>query len=247
MRTSNRIVSIIQARTGSTRLPAKVLKDIGGQTMLARVVRRTQRSAMLDEVAVATTVNAADEPIVTECVNLGVPVFRGAEEDVLDRFFLAARACDGQVIVRITSDCPLIDPGVIDKVVNAFLEAEPDYASNCQERTYPRGLDTEVMTVAALDIAWRHAREPYQRAHVTPYLYQNPERFRLLSVTGDRDYSAYRWTVDTPEDLAFVQGVYQEFGNDDAFAWTDVLALLSREPALAEVNREIQQKTLREG
>jgi spore coat polysaccharide biosynthesis protein SpsF len=232
---------------GSTRLPGKVLQDIGGATMLARVVRRAQRATSLSQVVVAATTSPADEAIVAECAHLGVPMFRGDEQDVLDRYYRAAQAYQAQVVVRITSDCPLIDPGVVDKVVAAFLDARPDYASNCLERTYPRGLDTEVMTLAALERAWLQAGEPYQRAHVTPYLHQNPGLFKLLSVTDDRDHSHYRWTVDTPEDLAFVREVYARLGNADSIAWADVLALLEREPALTELNRAIQQKALHEG
>lgn len=242
-----RVVAIIQARIGSTRLPGKVLKDIGGCTMLARVVHRTKRATLLDEVVVATTVEPADKAIVAECAKLDVPVFRGDEQDVLDRYYRAAQAHRAEAIVRITSDCPLIDPGVTSKVVRAFLETNPHYASNSLERTYPRGLDTEVMTLSALERAWHQATESYQRVHVTPFLYQNPDLFKLLSVKNDQDYSSYRWTVDTPEDLAFVQEVYERLGNDDAIDWTDVLGLLEREPALVEFNRAIQQKALHEG
>jgi spore coat polysaccharide biosynthesis protein SpsF len=241
------IVAIIQARMGSTRLPGKVLKDIGGETMLARVVKRTQRATSLSQVVVATTTSLADAAIVTECVRLKVPVFRGDEEDVLDRYYQAGQAHKADAVVRITSDCPLIDPGVVDQVVQAFLDARPDYASNTLERTYPRGVDTEVVTMTALHRAWREAREPYQRVHVTPYFYQNPQLFRLLSVKADADYSRYRWTVDTSEDLAFVQTVYTRLGNDDAISWRAVLTLLESEPVLAELNRYIQQKELSEG
>ena len=241
------VVAIIQARMGSNRLAGKVLKDIGGETMLARVVRRTQQATSLDEVLVATSVDATDEPVVAECTKLKVPVFRGAEEDVLDRFYRAAQAYRAQAVVRITADCPLIEPSVIDRIVNAFLEARPDYASNILQRTYPRGLDTEIMTLPALERAWIQATESYQRVHVTPYFYQNPDLFELLSVTNDRDYSAYRWTVDAPEDLSFIREVYGRLGNNVAITWADVLALLVKNPALAELNRSIRQKAVHEG
>jgi spore coat polysaccharide biosynthesis protein SpsF len=232
---------------GSTRLPGKVLKDIGGQTMLARVVRRTQRATLVDRVVVATTRESADEAIVAECVRLGTQAFRGDEEDVLDRYYQVAAAQGAEAVVRITSDCPLIEPEVIDQVVDAFLRAEPDYASNFLERTYPRGLDTEVTTFTALECAWREATEPYQRAHVTPYLYQHPDRFELLSVKAETDLSDHRWTVDTPEDLVFVREVYARLFNQDWISWTDVLNLLSREPGLLKLNRTVRQKTLQEG
>jgi len=242
-----RVVAIIQARLGSSRLPGKVLQDLGGSTMLARVVRRTQRAGSLDGVVVATTVEQTDGAVVAECGKLEVPVYRGDEQDVLDRYYQAAQACSAEVIVRITSDCPLIEPEIIDKVVLAFLEARPDYGSNTLERTYPRGLDTEVMTISALECAWQNATERYQRVHVTPYLYENPDQFRLLSVKNAQDYSGYRWTVDTPDDLAFVREVYQRLGDGDAIHWMDVVALLAREPQLAELNRAIGQKALHEG
>ena len=242
-----RMVAIIQARLGSSRLPGKVLQDIRGSTMLARVVRRTQRALSLDDVVVATTVERADEAIVAECRKLAVSVFRGDEQDVLDRYYQAARTHRAEAIVRITSDCPLIEPEVIDKVVHAFLEARPDYGSNVLQRTYPRGLDTEVMSISALERAWQNATERYQRVHVTPYLYENPDQFRLLSVKNAQDYSGYRWTVDTPDDLAFVREVYQRLGDGDAIHWMDVVALLAREPQLAELNRAIGQKALHEG
>jgi spore coat polysaccharide biosynthesis protein SpsF len=242
-----RVVAIIQARMSSTRLPGKVLKDIGGETMLARVVRRTLGATQVGSVLVATSTEADDAAIVAECARLHIPVFRGDQEDVLDRYYQAALAHEAEAIVRITSDCPLIEPEVIDEVVDAFIEAEPDYASNCLERTYPRGLDTEVITFDALKRAWREAAEPYQRVHVTPYLYQHPDRFRLLSVTAETDQSDHRWTVDTPEDLAFVRSVYARLDKPNGPSWIEVLQLLKREPGLRELNRAVQQKALDEG
>jgi spore coat polysaccharide biosynthesis protein SpsF len=242
-----RMVAIIQARMGSTRLPGKVLMDIGGQTMLARVVSRVRRSTLIDEIVVATTINEKDDPIVTECRNLGVPYFRGSEEDVLDRYYQAALAHKAEGIVRITSDCPLIDPGEVDKVVREFLSQEPDYASNSLERTYPRGLDAEVMTMEGLAKAWQEAKEFYQRVHVTPYIYQNPRLFRLCSVKANKDYSSYRWTVDTSEDLSLVRTVYARLACKDVFSWRDALDILEDEPQLAELNRHVGQKNIEEG
>lgn len=242
-----RIVAIIQARMGSTRLPGKVLADVAGRTMLARVVRRVRRAGRLDEVVVATTTAAGDEPVVEHCQRLGVACFRGQEDDVLDRYYRAATAHAADAVVRITSDCPLIDPEVIDRVVGAFLDRQPDYASNTLRRTWPRGLDTEVTTTAALSRAWREAAEPYQRVHVTPYLYQHPEHFTLLAVTGEEDLSAGRWTVDTGEDLDFVRAVCERMGGEDGFSWREVHRLLGDEPSLAERNRHVRHKRLTEG
>lgn len=242
-----KVVAIIQARMGSSRLPGKVLRDLQGQSMLARVVNRVRRARSVDEVLVATTDCSADDLIVQECRRCSVPVFRGNEDDVLDRYFRAAQWTNADVIVRITSDCPLIDPEITDKTVRAFLEKRPDYASNVMVRTYPRGLDTEVMTAPALERAWREADQPYQRAHVTPYIYEHPGEFKLLQVSGAVDYNSQRWTVDTSEDLEFVREVYGRLGDDGEFLWEDVLALLEREPQLLELNRFVQQKALREG
>lgn len=241
-----RVVAIIQARMGSTRLPGKVMEDIGGHTMLARVVERTKRAELLHEVVVATTVDLGDEVIVDECQRLAVPVYRGKENDVLDRYYQAASLHQGDTIVRITSDSPLIDPTVVDRVIGAFLAEAPDYASNVIERAYPLGLDTEVMTMSALTRAWQEARQAYERVHVTPYIYEHPELFRLLHVKGEADYSHYRWTVDMPEDLAFVRAVYRRLGNDESIGWEDVVDLLEKDPSLAKINRHVRQKALLE-
>jgi spore coat polysaccharide biosynthesis protein SpsF len=241
------VVAIIQARMGSTRLPGKVLKDIQGETMLARVLNRVRRARLLDELLVATTDRFADDVIVKECQHWSVPVFRGDEEDVLDRYFRAAQLVKAEIVVRITSDCPLIDPEIIDKTIAAFLDARPDYASNTLVRTYPRGLDTEVMTHDVLGRAWQEARTPYQRVHVTPYIYERPAEFRILPVTGSADHSSLRWTVDAQEDLEFVRAIYSRFGDNDAFLWRDILDVLGREPQLIKLNRSVTQKAIHEG
>ncbi len=242
-----KVVVIIQAHMGSTRLPGKVLEDIGGQSMLARTVRRASRAALADEVVVATTTEPRDEIIVRECAALGVAVFRGSEDDVLDRYYQAARAHSAEAVVRVTSDCPLLDPEVTDQVIRVFLEGDCDYASSGLVRTYPRGLDTEAFSFAALEAAWREATEAAHRAHVTPYIYLTTGRFRLREVTCEADYSRYRWTVDMPEDLAFVRAVYDRLGRDGDFSWREVLALVEREPELVTINAHVEQKRLEEG
>ncbi len=239
-----RVIAIVQARTGSTRLPGKVLHDLGGDTMLARVIRRTRRAGLLENAVVATTTSSQDDPVVAECRRLDVPWFRGNEHDVLDRYFSAAEAFRAEGIVRITSDCPLIDPGLIDRVIGAFLANRPDYASNFLERTYPRGLDNEMMTFDGLAQAWLDAERPYQRVHVTPYFYENPDLFRLFPVKHDCNLSDRRWTVDTPDDMQFARAIYARFGGDDQFTWQEVLQLLEAEPQLEELNRHVRHKKL---
>ena len=182
--------------------------------------------------------------IIRECRHLKVEYFRGSENDVLDRYYRAARAGAAGVVVRITSDCPVIDPQLVDETIEVFQQQRGDYASNVFPRTYPRGLDTEVFTTAALEQAWRDAHEPYQREHVTPYFYQHPELFRLASMHGQVDYSQYRWTLDTAEDLELLRAIYAHFSNQDDFSWREVIQLMEREPELAELNSHVIQKAL---
>ncbi len=239
-----RVVAIVQARMGSTRLPGKVLRDLAGETMLARVVRRLRGAKLLDEVLIATTDRPKDDAIVAECRKSSVAVFRGDQDDVLDRYFKAAQQASADIVVRVTSDCPLIDPEITDKTIEAFTSNLPDYASNTIVRTYPRGLDTEVVSMAALTRAWREARKPYEREHVTPYIFEHPEEFLLLPVVGDQDYSPHRWTVDTLEDFEFVQAIYSRLKGKEGFSWREVLDVLDREPDLRDLNRCVVQKSV---
>jgi len=238
-----RVVAIIQARMGSTRLPGKVLLDLAGEPMLARVVKRSQRATMLQEVMVATTTRPADEAIVELCAEHGWPCFRGSEDDVLDRYYRAAKDHRADVVVRITSDCPLIEPEIVDCIAQEFFEKGPlDYASNTlPPRTFPLGLDVEVMAFDALERAWREDDSHAWREHVTPYIYRHPEKFALRAVVNDKDYSHMRWTVDTVDDLAFVRRIYDYFGHD-AFSWQDVLSTLEEHPEWLEINRHVVQK-----
>lgn len=244
---NGKIVAIIQARMGSTRLPGKVLMDLAGDTVLARVVNRTRRAKLLSKVAVATSVLPADDAIVRECERLGVACYRGDESDVLDRYYQAAQQFAADIVVRITSDCPLIDPELIDSVICAFLEQRPDYATNALHRTYPRGLDVEGFTVDVLGLVARSAREAHQRAHVTPYIYENPGLFRIVSLTSEKDASSHRWTLDTVEDLEIIRAVYEHFGAHDDVGWREVLQLMESRPELTRINSEVKQKALREG
>jgi len=239
-----KITATIQARMGSTRLPGKVLMTVGTEPVLARVVHRLRRAALIDGIIVATSDRPADDAIVRECNRLQVACFRGSENDVLDRYWQAAQWCGAEAIVRITSDCPLIDAELVDETIQAFLSHSADYTSNALERTYPRGLDAEVFTIATLERTWRAAREAYEREHVTPYIYEHPELFRLVSVRDERDYSAYRLTLDTHEDLQLIRTIYSRFEGRDDFGWQDVLALMEREPELAQLNARVLQKAV---
>lgn len=240
-----KVVAIIQARMGSTRLPRKVMLDVGGLPMLTRVVSRTQRATTVHEVIVATTVESVDKDIVDLCKINNWPYYRGSEQDVLDRYYHAAKAFSSDVIVRVTSDCPLIDPAIIDLCVQRILQERLlDYVSNTiPPRRFPRGLDVEVMRFSALERAWREDKNLSWREHVTPYIYNHPEKFVLESVTNDIDYSSMRWTVDTQEDIDFVRCIYQHFGHD-LFTWHDVLAVLKEHPEWLAINGHIQQKVI---
>jgi len=236
------VTAIIQAHMGSTRLPGKVLMDLAGEPMLSRVVKRTMRAQKINKVVVATTTKPQDDVIVDLCQAEGWLYFRGSEEDVLDRYYQTAKKYGGDIIVRITSDCPLIEPEVTDLVINEFLRSQADYASNSFEpHTYPRGLDTEVMSFAALERAWREDKNPAWREHVTPYIYRHPEKFKLYAVRNDKDYSYLRWTVDIAQDLELVRKIYEHFGND-RFSWQEVIALLQKHPEWLEINKDVLQK-----
>lgn len=241
-----KVVAIIQARLGSTRLPGKVLLDLAGEPMLARDMNRLARAETLDEVVVATTIEPADDAIVALCQDRGWPYVRGSENDVLDRYYRAAQAYQADAVVRVTSDCPLIEPQIVDRVVREFLNRQPEvvYAANTlSPRTFPRGLDTEVMCFDALERAWREDDNPAWREHVTPYIRRHPELFQSHSVLNDEDLSYMRWTVDTSEDLTFVRRVYEYFGHD-RFSWQDVLALLEQHPEWGAINRHVEQKVI---
>lgn len=237
-------VAIVQARMGSTRLPGKVLLPLLGEPVLSRVMRRTARASRLDEVVVATSGDRSDDPIVELAEREAWPVVRGSADDLLDRYMLAARTHEADVVVRITSDCPLIDPEVIDRTVEAFAAGDCDYASTALEpRTFPRGLDVEVISRETLARAWQEDGDPAWREHATPYIYRHPELFRLCAVTADEDHSEQRWTIDTPADYELVRRIYDALGRDD-FSWREALEIVEAHPDWMDLNRDVVQKVV---
>lgn len=237
-------VAVIQARMGSTRLPGKVLMPLLGAPMLTRVVERTRRAMTVDEVVVATTTHPADDVIAAIGGEHAWPVVRGSEMDLLDRYVAAARAHDADVIVRITSDCPLVDPELVDAVVRRLAADAADYASDTlPPRTVALGLDVEAMTRATLERADAEDQDPTWREHVTPYIYRHPERFRLTGVALPEDLSGYRWCVDTADDLEVVRRIYEALGTD-RFGWRDVLEVVRANPDWALLNAHVQQRTV---
>ena len=218
--------------------------DLGGQPMLARVVERARRAETLDEILVATTDLPADDAVAQFCAARGWPVFRGSPTDLLDRYYQAAKSRGAEIVVRVTCDCPLIEPEILDAVVRLREARGADYAANGWSKpSFPRGLSAEAFTFSALERAWKEDENPAWREHATPYLYKHPELFKLADLVDETDRSGMRWTVDTPEDLAFVRRIYEAFGRDD-FSWKNVLALLEKHPEWLEINRHVAQKEL---
>lgn len=238
-------VAIVQARTGSTRLPRKVLADIEGKSMLVRVVERLRAATRLDEVVVATTTNPGDDAVAEHCESRGIAYFRGDEDDVLDRFWQCATEHEADVIVRVCADCPLIDPELVDATLAALAEDdELDYvALSIPFRTYPLGLDVEAIRAPALERAWREDTRPDWREHVTPYIYRTPGIFKLRGLKNADDLSWMRWTVDTPADLEFVRRIYASFGTGD-MTWREVVERLRSHPEWQRINDGVSQRTV---
>jgi spore coat polysaccharide biosynthesis protein SpsF (cytidylyltransferase family) len=241
------VVAIIQARMGSERLPGKVMLDIEGQTMLARVVRRVQQAKSIDDVVVATTSSKQDDVVADEGTRLGVRVTRGSEEDVLDRFRQAATESGAATIVRVSADSPLVDPEVTDMVVDAYMSQDVDYASNKLGPSFPLGLDVEAFSRDALEKTWKEASEPYERSHVTVRMYSSNTSMNLLPVTTTPDRHDWRWTVDTPEDLEFAREVFRRMGEGNDFSWQDVVTLIEENPEVAAINSHLKPKAIELG
>ena len=225
----------------SSRLPGKVLKPLVGAPMILRQIERLRRAVALDGIVVATSTEASDDVLCDACDAAGIEVVRGDLNDVLDRFRQAARVLgDPAHVVRLTADCPLADWTVVDACVALHLRAGADYTSNVIQRSFPKGLDVEVMTLAALDRVWREATDPYEREHVTPYIHRHPELFGLAHLTQGVDQSAWRWTVDTPEDWAMVEAVYQAlYRPGEPFTREAAAGFLETHPKTAQLNRAL--------
>jgi spore coat polysaccharide biosynthesis protein SpsF len=264
-------VAIIQARMGSSRLPGKVLLDIAGKPMIQHVIERTKRAQTVDSVLVATTSDPSDDPIAAFATALNIPCYRGSLHDVLDRYYRAAKIHNAETIVRITADCPLIDPQVIDQTValvcqpSTFNLQPSDFSCNRLPppfaRTFPIGLDVEACTFAALERAWKESTEPFHREHVMPYIYEGThltsETPHLAQGTSQRgfqiaqlhhlpDYGSLRWTVDTPEDLTFIRELFAHLKDKPDFTWYDALQVVQQHPELTEINATVRHKTMKE-
>jgi spore coat polysaccharide biosynthesis protein SpsF len=245
-----KIVCIIQARMGSSRLPGKVLMDICGQPMLAWVVERVRRSNKINQVVVATTTDESDEPIVEYCLANKIACTRGDVFDVLDRYYQAASQYQADIVVRVTADCPLIDPQLIDQVIEELQTRGLDFTANRLpppfKRTFPIGLDVEAASIRAFTEAWQNAEQLHEREHVMPYLYSGPVKYKTSVIQAEADFGSQRWTVDTPEDLEFIRRVVALLGGRKDFTWHDILNLVQAHPDLTEINADIHHKFLDE-
>ena len=243
-----KIVAIIQARMGSSRLPGKVMEDIAGMPMIAWVVKRAQLSEKISRVMIATTDDPNDYPIEHWCNQNKVQSYRGSVFDVLDRFYQAAKSIKADIIVRLTADCPLIDPVVIDQVIDMFENENADFAANRlpppYHRTYPIGLDVEVVSFKALEQAWHEAHHKFEREHVLPYLYSEKGRFNVSILDAEKDFGALRWTVDTPEDLEFLRALAAQMDFSLNTRWLEILDFLEAHPELALINADVQHKSM---
>ena len=241
-----RVVIVVQARMGSSRLPGKVLMDLHGRPLLERQIERLRRSRAAHDIIIATSTLAQDDPIIDLAAQLGIATFRGDEEDVLARFAGAAAASEADVVVRVTADCPLVDPEILDRCVTRLLDdPDLDYVSNTLVRTYPRGLDVEVFTRDVLERVHREASVPDDREHVTLFVWRQPERFRLGGVADHHDHSALRWTVDTLADLDVVRAVYDDlYPTNPSFTYSDALAHAIEHPDVHARNRHVRQKSV---
>lgn len=243
-----KIGAIIQARMGSTRLPEKVMKNLQGKTVLEHVIERVKQSKLIDEIIIATTTHERDAVIESEALRCGVKVFRGSEEDVLARYYYTAKANKLDVVVRITSDCPLIDSIVLDEIIDFYQKNNYDIVSNAgsdlSNRTYPRGLDTEIFSFNLLENAFNHAKEKYKREHVTPFIYENSTN--VFYYKNSVDYSKYRWTLDTDEDFELISEVYKYLyhGVHD-FYLSDIVKLFENMPELYDINAHVEQKKIK--
>lgn len=231
-------VAIVQARLSSVRLPNKVMRPICGTPMIGLLLNRLSQSNKIDQIVVAIPKDKCNEQLATFVDALGYVSYRGSEEDVLDRYYHAAKKVKAETIVRITADCPLIDPGLIDNIIKKFQQSDGDYVANTIPPTFPDGLDTEVFSFKALEQAWYNAKAPMEREHVTPFI-KKSNKFICLNYANDNDYSNERWTVDEKEDFALVQNIFEYFHPRVSFDWMEVLGLREKRPEWFDVNKHL--------
>lgn len=238
--------AIIQARCGSTRFPNKVFADINGKPLLWHVVNRLKYSDLIDEIIVATTVNAKDDVIETWCKNENVKCFRGSEDDVLDRYYQASLAFPSDYVVRVTADDPFKEPGVIDQVIGKLINENLDLVTNNFPPSFPEGLDCEAFTFEILRTMALNATDPFEREHVTQYVYRNPDRFKIGNVSSDIPLSHLRWTIDNTEDYLMVKEIYNKRNknSNDILLMDEILSILKENPDIANINSGVKRSAM---
>lgn len=240
-------VIIIQARMGSTRLPGKVMMKLKGKSMLEQLINRLRNCINVDDIIVATSVEEKDDSIEQECKRINVNCFRGSEDNVLSRYYYAAKESNADVIIRITADCPVMDYKIIDNMLEKFMKSNTDYMSNFDilENTFPRGMDVEIISKNALDKTYKEATQEFEKEHVTPYIYRNPDKFILMGYSNSRDLSNYRFTVDTKEDFELIQIIYDNlYDFNKEFSMEDIVDFIDRNPNLKHINEYVKQKPI---
>jgi len=238
----SRVIVIVQARTGSTRLPNKVLLPLNGHSVLEEVIERVKKAKLIDSIVVATTMKLSDLKIVQKSIQANVHIYCGSELDVLDRYYQASRIMKADHVVRITADCPLLDASIIDRVISTHINSNSDYSSNVSPPTFPDGLDVEVFTFASLFQAWTNAKLPSEREHVTPYIRNHAELFKQINIKADNDFSSKRWTLDNSEDYKFLTKLFQSAKKKNSLQrFTDILKILEKYPELEKINQNIER------
>lgn len=235
---------IIQARMGSTRLPGKIMKKIEQKTVLEYVISSLEKSEFIQEIIIATTKNKEDDVIEDKVKKLGKKIYRGSQDNVLERYTFAARENKLDIVIRITSDCPLIDVNIVDSIIKEFIDKKPDYISNTIKRTYPRGMDCEVFSINALERAYRDAESESDKEHVTPYIYKNPDKFKISNYCADEDNSKYRITLDVEEDFEVISFIIKEINNKMLdFSYESVIKIIE-DSKIYTINQHVEQKKI---
>lgn len=236
-----KIVAILQARCSSSRLPNKVMLKIMNKPMIQHQINRLKKSKLVDEIVIATSTDKSDDLLARLCKKLNLPIFRGSLNNVLDRFYHTANHYKADIVVRLTGDCPLIDPEIIDMAIQKHLLEENDYTSNIIIETYPDGLDVEVISISAIKEAWKNSKLKSEKEHVTTYI-RKKSKYKKSNLSSEEDMSHYRWTVDEPADFEFVTKVYESLGkNEKHFSTSEIYDLLEKEPRLQDINCNIQR------
>lgn len=240
MEKKGKIVAIIQARMGSSRFPGKVLKEVNGIPLLKYQFDRVEQSIFITETVIATTVKEQDSLITEFCEQNRISFYRGSEDDVLNRYYECAREYQADIVIRLTADCPLIDPGVIDDVIKIYIENDYDFVANTappEGVTYPEGMDVEVFSLQLIERSAREAKKPSEREHVTHYFWRNPQLFSTYRIDLSKDFSAYRLTVDYPEDFDVIEAIiYELYTKDPLFSMYDIIKFLDSNPSIVEKN-----------